>query len=202
MTIIAVPIDLHLPPGLMGPEPVDADVRCFLVRHATGLVLVDTGLPGSAAALGDALVQANATWSDVSDIVLSHQHPDHVGGLPEVAALAPHARLWGSPSDTFPVPVDPLADGEEVRGLRVLATPGHTPGHLSLLTGAGALLVGDQIGTLHGQVDRAPAVFTSDAEQAEESLRRVASLGAVRVLPAHGPELDTPADTFAQLLGA
>jgi glyoxylase-like metal-dependent hydrolase (beta-lactamase superfamily II) len=201
MTITAVPFDVHLPAGIAGPQPLDFDVRCFLCTHANGLVLVDTGPPGSAASLGDALNLANATWSDVSDIVLSHHHPDHTGSLTEVAALTPHARLWGSPLDTFPIRVNELTEGDTVRGLHVLETPGHTPGHLSLLTDTGELLLGDLIGTLNGQIQHPPPVFTSDAEQADASLRRMASLGATRILPAHGPELETPTETLIRLLG-
>ena len=42
-----VVMDVHLPAGVAGPDPLSFDVRCFLVPHASGVVLIDTCLPGS-----------------------------------------------------------------------------------------------------------------------------------------------------------
>ncbi len=200
MSILPVVIDVHLPAGIAGPEPMDFDVRCFLVPHPTGLTLVDTGLPGTPAVIGEALDTLTATWADVTDVILTHHHPDHTGGLPEIATLAHGAQIWGNPQDTFPLPVGAIDEGDAIRGLRILHTPGHTPGHLSLLSGSGVLLPGDLFGTNHQGVTRAPAAFTADAEEAERSIHRLAALNAVRVLPAHGPEIDDPTNALAQLI--
>jgi hypothetical protein len=54
--------DLHLPAGIAGPDPMDFDVRCFLVPHGTGLVLVDTGMPTTPATAGGTLHDFGATW--------------------------------------------------------------------------------------------------------------------------------------------
>lgn len=167
---------------------MDFDVRCFLVPHADGIALVDTGLPGSAVEIGIALDSIGATWADVSDILLSHHHPDHVGGLPGVVELAPHAVVWGN----APLSVRALADGEVVRGLRVISTPGHTAGHVSFLHSTGILLVGDLVGSHDGHLERAPAAFTADATQAEHSIQKIARIDATRILFAHGGEVTEP----------
>ena len=68
-------------------------------------------------------------------------------------------------------------------GLRTLHTPGHTPGHCSLVLECESILfAGDIVGTMAGSLSRGPAPFTADAEQAEKSLRRVAALEFDRVL--------------------
>ena len=187
-------IDTVIPAGLLGAAPVPSDVRCFLVPHGGGVVLVDTGVPGSEAALAAALGDLGACWGDVTDVVLTHAHFDHTGGLPKVLTAAPDARVWAGAADVLAIDsggrvVVALKDGDRIRTLTVVATPGHTAGHLSLLDEAASLLlVGDLVGVIDGVVTRAPAVFTADARAAEESLRRVAALDISRVLFSHGAE--------------
>jgi glyoxylase-like metal-dependent hydrolase (beta-lactamase superfamily II) len=51
------------------------------------------------------------------------------------------------------------ADGASIRGLRVIHTPGHTQGHISLLHESdGLLFVGDAVGTMNGVMVRPPAL--------------------------------------------
>ena len=196
VTIHPVVIDVHLPAGVVGPDPMDFDVRCFLVTHQSGITLVDTGMPGSTQAIAAALTDAGAAWSDVTDVLLSHDHPDHVGSLDDVRELAPRAVVWGNAS----VSGRPLIDGAVVRGLTVLATPGHTAGHVSLLDDTGALLVGDLVGNQGGVLSRAPAPFTADAAAAERSLHRIAGIPFDRLLTAHGAELPDGATALQGLL--
>jgi glyoxylase-like metal-dependent hydrolase (beta-lactamase superfamily II) len=185
--IHSVVIDVHLPAGVAGPEPMDFDVRCFLIPHPTGLVLVDTGLDHSAQPIAAKLAEIGAHWTDVSDLILTHHHPDHIGGLSEVMALAPGLNLWAGTQDIFPVSVQAAEDGAVIRGLRVVSTPGHTAGHLSLLLDHdGVLLIGDLIGSSDGRLVRAPAPFTSDAAEAERSLSKAALLDFADLYPSHG----------------
>ncbi len=198
-TVEPVVIDMHLPAGVAGPMALSFDVRCFVCSHETGVVLVDTGTPDTAAAISTALNAVGASWSDVSDMVLTHAHFDHVGGLPEVAKLTPRATIWVGASDLAEVSVPaghrlvPLNDEDLVRQFRVVNTPGHTPGHVSLLQEeSSVLLLGDLAGMMNGQVVRPPAVFTADPDLCDRSLRRAAELDARRILPSHGVELPTP----------
>ena len=189
-------IEVHLPAGVAGPDPMDFDVRCFLIAHSSGLVLLDTGVPGSTNVVAERLIGIGAAWSDVTDVVLSHDHPDHVGSLAEVRTHAPQATVWGN----APLTGRPLNEGDIVRGLTVLATPGHTAGHVSLLHESGALLVGDLVGNQDGMLSRPPAPFTADAEKAERSLGRIASIPFDRLLTSHGAELPDPSRSLDRLL--
>jgi glyoxylase-like metal-dependent hydrolase (beta-lactamase superfamily II) len=161
-------------------------VTCYLLRSADSCVLVDTGCgPASLAfpsflgvegQLRGQLATLNVSLEDVDTVVITHIHPDHVGGVlaspGEPTSAYPRARIvvprrdwdaWSRPEvqDAFPVPyvgdtiaplieagaVD-LVDGERslTRQLRLLPTPGHTPGSTSVLIDSGgerALLVGD-----------------------------------------------------------
>src|SRR5262245_41999603 len=86
----------------------------------------------------------------------------------------PGAAVWASAQDTFPVAVKAAEDGATIRGLRVIATPGHTAGHLSLLaTHDHVLLIGDLVGNQNGQLTRPPKPFTADPAEAERSLHKV-----------------------------
>jgi glyoxylase-like metal-dependent hydrolase (beta-lactamase superfamily II) len=193
--------DVHVPAGMAGPDPMDFEVRCFLIPHPNGLLLVDTGMPDTPAALTAKLGELGATWSDVTDVVLTHHHPDHVGGLAEVRSLAPHATVRGSANDHYEGEIRPVAEGDTVRGVQVLETPGHTPGHICLIAeDGGALLIGDALGVLNGVLGRAPAPFTADPETAEKSLHRIAGIATGRVLFSHGAEVADPADAIRALL--
>lgn len=173
---------------------MDIDVRCFVVPHASGVTIVDTGPDKSVSMISDELAAAGGDWGDVTDVILTHHHPDHTGGLAEVIERAPGAAVWAGADDTFPVPVRPARDGDTIRGLRVIATPGHTAGHLSLLAAEdGLLLIGDLAGNQHGELARAPEPFTADAAEAERSLRKVLSLDFARLLPSHGAPTDRQA---------
>jgi glyoxylase-like metal-dependent hydrolase (beta-lactamase superfamily II) len=58
--IISIPMEHDIPAGAFGPEPVRLDVRAYLAPHATGLVLVDTGLDPSGEAIDAALAQGRS----------------------------------------------------------------------------------------------------------------------------------------------
>lgn len=205
--VVPVVTQVQLPPGMLGPDPVSFEVRCFVVAASGGVVLIDTCAPGSTVAIGTALAQAGASWSDVSDIVLTHRHFDHTGGLAESAGLASGAIIWAGARDApeikleGPREVRAIAEGGSVGNLSVLDTPGHTPGHISLLDNvAGVLFVGDLIGSNDGALDFGPPAFTADADSNRRSLRRVVDLAPQRVLFSHGTEIANPNGAIRQLL--
>jgi glyoxylase-like metal-dependent hydrolase (beta-lactamase superfamily II) len=198
--IHSVVTQLHLPAGVAGPDPMDFDVRCFLIPHATGVTIVDTGVDHSPPLIAEKLAEIGGDWSDVTDVILTHHHPDHAGGLTEVIARAPAAAVRAGADDTFPVAVKAAEDGALIRGLQVIATPGHTAGHLSLLAADDdALLIGDLAGNQNGRLVRAPETFTADPAEAERSLHKVSLLAFTNLYPSHGAPSDRQA--LRNLLG-
>jgi glyoxylase-like metal-dependent hydrolase (beta-lactamase superfamily II) len=198
---------VELPPGVAGHDAVTFDVRCFVVGGSSGVVLVDTATPGSAGSIDAALARLGLEWTDVTDVVLTHRHFDHVGGLSEVAERAPHAKFWAGAEDIPEISrqgslvILAVADGQQIGELRVLTTPGHTPGHISLLHEAkSSVIVGDLVGSSDDAATFGPPAFTADPAENARSLRRVLELNADRILFSHGDELSDPAAAVRDLL--
>jgi glyoxylase-like metal-dependent hydrolase (beta-lactamase superfamily II) len=102
-----------------------------------------------------------------------------------------------------PARVDQLLDdGEELPiagGLRVVATPGHTPGHISLyLPAFKVLFCGDSMeaGGRDGRLRRAPTVRTWDEAKAKNAVKTHKALGAEIVCPGHGPVVHPAPEDF------
>jgi len=198
---------VQIPPGVLGPSPMAFEVRSFVMAGPGGVVLVDTCIPGSTELIGRAVARVGAEWRDVTDIVLTHRHFDHTGGLAETAELAIGATIWAGAEDAREIPfesgraVRPLADGQEVGPLRVLRTPGHTPGHVSLLKEESSLLlIGDLVGSVDGALSFGPAAFMADPALNHRSLQRMVDLEPERILFSHGGEVPYPGDAIRQLL--
>lgn len=157
-------------------------------------IVVDPG-PDDAAHL-DAVV---AAAGQVVLILLTHGHPDHSDGARRlhdrtgapVSALDPRWHLGAAG----------VHDGDLVAAagleLRVRATPGHTADSLSFVLGVdgsgrddgggdAAVLTGD---TVLGRGSTVIAEPDGDLAAYLASLRRLAELGPIRVLPGHGPDL-------------
>lgn len=198
-------------------------VNCYLVIEDDGLTLVDTMLPRSARRIVKA---ADTLGRPIVRIVLTHAHGDHVGSLDalveelpqaEVSISARDARLLagdqtldpGEPDDklrgsypgTKTRPGRTLEGGERVGSLEVLPTPGHTPGHVSLLdTRDRTLLCADVFSTLGGVATSAkpnprfplPALATWHRPTALESARALRKLEPIRLAPGHGKVVEQP----------
>jgi glyoxylase-like metal-dependent hydrolase (beta-lactamase superfamily II) len=105
-----------------------------------------------------------------------------------------------------PLKVDEiLEDGQTLPplgGLRVLATPGHTPGHISLFAPQqGLLFCGDSIVSDKDGLYGSRPGLTWDEAQARESERKQAALGATIVCSGHGPVVTEATGKFPVNLG-
>ncbi|WP_146069668.1 MBL fold metallo-hydrolase [Arthrobacter sp. B0490] len=194
------------------------EVHCFLVSHENGLILVDAGYAeddgsGKARSLEQieaALVRNLANWDDISDVIVTHAHRDHFGVLTEVVAKIPHkSKVWAGSADVqsikaqshFEGEIAGLHEGNFVKVLRTISTPGHTAGHICLVHDqASVLFMGDLVDTLKGYLARPPTEFTEDQALAEKSLEKVAQLDFARVLFSHGEEISKPVQALRLFL--
>ncbi len=137
--------------------PADAAQAYFtptVVRAGDDIVLFDTGFgPDS---ILPPLAAAGISAEDVTVVVITHMHGDHISGLSSDAGVTfPNARYvtgqvefdaWsGMDNDNFKAKVAPLAekmtfigDGEDVvSGITSMAAYGHSPGHMAYLLDSG-----------------------------------------------------------------
>jgi N-acyl homoserine lactone hydrolase len=225
-------LDLLLPGEWSEPLPI----HCWAIEHGGRLLLVDTGetatardvpfarfdvaveqeLPGALAAVG-------LSPADISEVVLTHHHGDHVDGVGHVPApvrvnevelqfahtarsramrralrqplprgFAPHRLvLDGGPFGVFSHSRALSDDGRIV----AVATPGHTPGHISVIciddAGRHVMLAGDATDTLEQLHARRADAVGPDTRVHTKTLETILAHCAAHptvYLPSHDPE--------------
>jgi glyoxylase-like metal-dependent hydrolase (beta-lactamase superfamily II) len=199
-------------------------VNAYLVPEDDGLTLVDTLIPRSARPV---LAAADRIGAPIRRIALTHAHGDHVGSLDDlVAALPgvevlisardarllardmtlepgePRAKLRGSYPGTKTRPTRELQPADRVGSLEVIATPGHTPGHVAFLDPRDrTLFCGDVFSTLGGVATSAKVnprfpvtgMATWHRPTVLGSARALRALDAARLAPGHGKVVEAPA---------
>lgn len=190
------------------------------IETGTGLILVDTGLPHHAGAIETTLDESGFGFDDIEIVVLTHQDPDHAGAVSEVkarsgATIVAHADdvpyidgtrdpIKGGGDRYPPEPVDiEVVDGVVFRTLggpmRVVATPGHTPGHVSLYFPDESLLIAADALTAQDEFGGPRPGATPDMDTAIDSVGRLAALDVERTLCFHGGLIDHDPDRIAAI---
>jgi N-acyl homoserine lactone hydrolase len=198
-------------PGVDVGKSMDFVDNCYLMHHAQGWLLWDTGVSDAIAAMPEGQPPADprmTRWhrpktlaaqldavgikpDDIKYLAISHTHPDHIGNV----ELFPHAMLlvqkaeyeWPGPMGVGRFkpehPATKLAGDHDVFGdgsVTIIATPGHTPGHQSLLvrlpkTGA-RVLSGDAVHFRSNWENRRVPSGNTDKDQTLTSMQRIADI--------------------------
>jgi|BEDMetMinimDraft_2_1075160.scaffolds.fasta_scaffold00250_2 glyoxylase-like metal-dependent hydrolase (beta-lactamase superfamily II) len=167
----------------------------YLIVTEAGLAVLDPG-PDAPAHVEALLHYAPAP---IRLILLSHTHPDHVGGVAALKAKtgAPLAA-YHTPMLSGLTPDIRLDEGDEIAGLGVLHTPGHAADHLCFTTRDGLLFSADHVMAWSTSVVSPPG---GDMAAYVAQLRRLAERREDRLyLPGHGPALPEPQRFVADLL--
>jgi N-acyl homoserine lactone hydrolase len=233
-------LDLFLP----GPWSEPLPILCWAIEHAGRLLLVDTGESATARnipfarfdvareqELPGAIAAAGLSLDDVSEVVLTHHHGDHVDGLVHLVAPVrinnaelrfigtPFTRLMrrvlrqplppgfapepfaldGGPFGAFQRSLPLSEDGRIV----AVGTPGHTPGHISVIciedSGRHVMLAGDATDTLEQLHARRADAVAPDPKAHVATLETILAHCAQHptvYLPSHDPQ------SVARLAGA
>jgi N-acyl homoserine lactone hydrolase len=216
---------LHLPEEERWPTGMPFPVVAHAVAHRDGVFLFDTGigsgrpeideeLTPERVPLPDALAEHGIAMADVTSVANCHLHVDHSGqnGLFPGRPIFVQRREWAmvhEPDYTIPEWVDvpglsyEVLDGEHevAPGLRLIPTPGHAPGHQSLVvdTAEGTVLIAGQAllslleweGTADDALSGEPPADDERREAYLASVRRLRELDPVRVHFVHDPEVWT-----------
>lgn len=225
-------LDLFMPGPFSDPLPI----HCWAIEHEGVLRLVDAGETAAARdvpfarmevsreqELPAALTAAGLNLDDVSEVVLTHAHGDHIDGLVHVRGRvlinetelrhlrSPMARLMrrilrqplpaefaadpfaldGGPFGAFPRSRNLTDDGRIV----AVETPGHTPGHLSVIcvddSGRHVMLAGDATDSLEQLHARRPDAVGPDPKVHIATLHTILAHCAQHptiYLPSHDPD--------------
>ena len=163
-----------------------------LVRDGDTVIVVDPGMVASREVILAPLAALGVDVADVTDVVLSHHHPDHTINV----ALFPRARVHDFQA-TYLGDVWEDADADRALSPHValMATPGHTDQDVStLVSTADGLVVCTHLWWSADGPAEDP--FAPDADRLAASRRAVLDLSPALVLPGHGagfvPGPDTP----------
>jgi glyoxylase-like metal-dependent hydrolase (beta-lactamase superfamily II) len=233
-------LDLFLPGPWSDPVPI----HCWAIEHDGRLLLIDTGETATARnvpfarfevtreqELPAALAAVGLSLDDVSEVVLTHHHGDHVDGLVHVRArtrindaelrfvATAFPRIMrrvlrqplppGFAPEPFALDGGPFGAFARSRALsedgRIVAvdTPGHTPGHISVIciddAGRHVMLAGDATDTLEQLHARRADAVAPDPKVHVATLETILAYCAQHptvYLPSHDPE------SAARLAGA
>lgn len=219
---MAVPSPVHLLPLTFEYNYQSMTLTPVAIETDRGLLLVDTGLESTADQLEARLEEAGFELDDVRLVLLTHQDVDHVDALatileqvsPVTIASTHAARVIDGRAELrsgvsfdrpTPAPVDVELEGwgtiaTTAGPARVIPTPGHTPGHVSVYLPDERLLVAADALTATEEGLQGPrAEMTEDMPLALASVEKLAELDIDHVVCFHGGYVEEGSDRLAEI---
>jgi len=186
--------------------------RVYLIDDGDALTLVDTSLPGGVKKIAEQIESMGRRIEDVARILITHEHYDHVGGLPGLKAMCgaevmASAAAKAAIESQLDVTVDRvIGDGETIEGvlggLQVIATPGHAPGHVSFWQAKRRLFFAGDIALNLVGLTRALPIVTPDPALNNRSIQRAAALEPEVICFGHGAPITEQAAERLRALAA
>ncbi|MDQ0207665.1 MBL fold metallo-hydrolase [Alkalicoccobacillus murimartini] len=212
--------------------PTVFPVNCYLVEELDSLTLIDAALPSSYKKI---MKVAEDIGKPIKQIVLTHAHSDHIGSLDALKEKLPNVTVsistrdailltgdkrllkgepdtpirGGVPKTIQTKPDRTLQDGDVIGSLKVLETPGHTPGSISLIdTRTNSIIVGDAFQVRGGVAVSgslkwlfpAPAMATWSKEVALQSAKIIKAMNPTLLAAGHGKMITSPASLLQQAI--
>ena len=137
-------------------------------------------------------------WDAVGHVILTHLHRDHAGSSDAVLTAAADAIGYAGEADlagiAAPRPLTAVADGDRVFDLRIVATPGHTPGTSASSTrSAGSSSPATRWAPTAARPALPSAGFTDDMDEAMRSVAMLGGLTFETLLVGHGDPIESGA---------
>ena len=191
-------------------------VKAYLILEPE-LSLIDCGYAGSERRIARAITAHGRDPAELRRVVITHGHPDHAGSARALAGAAVSILIhpadganlrvtWRdvvarptrgrvfSAMTPEPPSFQPIEDGDVLPmlgGLRVIHTPGHTPGSVCLYGARDRVLfVGDTLQRRFGRVSFASRLYSDDQAAARRAVKRLTELDVERIVFSHFAALE------------
>jgi glyoxylase-like metal-dependent hydrolase (beta-lactamase superfamily II) len=202
VVVMTEPLTTNLPPGrtarvdIVLPGSLTSTgggviSSVTLIRDADRVIVVDPGMAPSAAAILDPLAALGVRPEDVTDVTLSHHHPDHsihAGHFPN-AAIHDHWAIYRGTDWE-----DSDAEGRVLTdSVHLTRVPGHTPEDIAVLVGTtdGIVVCTHLWFTAEAPIEDP---YSEDPDALHAHRRRILEI-ADRIVPGHGPAFTPSAST-------
>lgn len=172
---------------------IEANSTSTLIRTDDMNIVVDTSSRERKANLKTAFKQLMVLPKDVDAVVLTHTHSDHVGNND----MFPNAKFIVHSGEKGQIKDARIIDNdlELTKGVRLVHTPGHTHGSISVFIDSELkyVIAGDAVPLKDNYLKMVPPRLNYDAKLALESLKKITSY-ADMVIPGHDYPFMTKGD--------